>query len=48
MTKGFEQQDQMVSLPMLKSAPVPQHGQKPDKATGKVKEQRTFHPRPGH
>lgn len=47
MTRGFDQQDPSVNFSPSKSAPKPQHGQTPDKIV-KVKEQRTFHPRPGH
>jgi hypothetical protein len=48
MTRGFQQQDQMHSFVLPKSAPTPQHGQKADKATAKIKENRSFQPRPGH
>jgi hypothetical protein len=48
MTKGFDQQDRSVNFCFPKSAPAPQHGQKPDKAAIKAKEARSFQPRPGH
>ncbi|CAN5881499.1 hypothetical protein BH11PSE1_BH11PSE1_25480 [soil metagenome] len=47
MTRGFDQQDPTLNFSIPKSAPKPQHGQTPDKIV-KVKEQRTFQPRPGH
>ena len=47
MTRGFDQQDPSINFSPPKSVPKPQHGQSSDK-TVKVKEQRTFHPRPGH
>jgi hypothetical protein len=48
MTQGFQQQDRSNSS-FLKSAPTPQHGQKPD--PGKIipaRPPRAFEPRPGH
>lgn len=48
MTRGFDQQDPSINFSLPKSAPKPQHGQAPDQKTAKVKEQRTFQPRPGH
>ncbi|CAN5567470.1 hypothetical protein BH10PSE5_BH10PSE5_31570 [soil metagenome] len=47
MTRGFDQQDPTLNFSIPKSAPKPQHGQTPDKIV-KVKEPRTFQPRPGH
>ena len=49
MTQGFQQQDALLNFSFPKSAPTPQHGQKPDlKKAAPVKPQRTFEPRPGH
>jgi hypothetical protein len=49
MTQGFQQQDQALNFSFPKSAPSPQHGQKPDrKVATPVRRQRTFEPRPGH
>ena len=48
MTSGFQNQNQDANLCFPKTAPKPQHGQKPDEACIKLKERRTFQPRPGH
>lgn len=48
MTARFQQQEPMTNFVFPKSAPVPQHGQQPDKDCKKIKEQRSFEPRPGH
>lgn len=48
MTRGFDQQDPSVNFSFPKSAAAPQHGQKADKKTAKVREPRSFQPRPGH
>ncbi|WP_332768445.1 hypothetical protein [Phenylobacterium sp.] len=48
MTLRFQQQDQTDRPSPPKSAATPQHGQKADKPEGKVKEPRSFQPRPGH
>ena len=48
MTKGFDQQDRSANFSFHKSAPAPQHGQKPDREAARLKEQRSFQPRPGH
>jgi hypothetical protein len=48
MTHGFQQQNQMANFTIPKSAPSPQHGQKPDKKAAKLKEPKSFQPRPGH
>jgi hypothetical protein len=48
MTRGFQQQNQTNSFVLPKSAPSPQHGQKADMAAAKIKESRSFQPRPGH
>lgn len=48
MTQGFQHQNQMANFSIPKSAPSPQHGQKSDKKTTKLKEPKSFQPRPGH
>lgn len=48
MPLRFQQQDPMALFDPPRSAPTPQHGQKADKPEGKVKEPRSFQPRPGH
>jgi len=49
MTQGFQQQDPGLNFCFPKSAPSPQHGQKPDhKAAAPARPPRTFQPRPGH
>ena len=48
MPSRFQQQDQMVNFSLPKSAATPQHGQKADKQATRIKETRTFQPRPGH
>jgi hypothetical protein len=49
MTKGFQQQDPGLNFCIPKSAPAPQHGQKPDKVKATpVREPRSVQPRPGH
>ncbi len=48
MTSGFQNQNPMTNLCLPKAEPKPQHGQKPDEACIKLKEKRTFQPRPGH
>jgi hypothetical protein len=48
MTNGFQHQNQQANFTFPKSAPSPQHGQKPDKSAAKAKEGRSFQPRPGH
>ncbi len=48
MPLRFQQQDQTANFNPPKSAATPQHGQKADKPEGKVKEPRSFQPRPGH
>ncbi|WP_372784886.1 hypothetical protein [Phenylobacterium sp.] len=48
MTRGFDQQDRS-DFSFLKSAPTPQHGQKPDpKKIVPTRPPRAFEPRPGH
>ena len=49
MTKGFEQQDPGLNFSFPRSAPSPQHGQKPDRSKATpARPQRTVEPRPGH
>jgi hypothetical protein len=49
MTHGFQQQDRSVNFSFPKSAPSPQHGQRPDgKAAAPSRPARSFEPRPGH
>ena len=48
MTNGFDQQHRAVNFCFPKSAPAPQHGQKPEPAAAKTKAPRTLQPRPGH
>jgi hypothetical protein len=48
VTQGFQQQDS-TGFNFPKSAPSPQHGQKPDpKKVAPSRPTRTFEPRPGH
>lgn len=48
MTQGFQHQNQQTNFAFPKSAATPQHGQKADKQASKVKQNRSFQPRPGH
>lgn len=48
MTSGFQNQNPLQNHSFPKSEPKAQHGQKPDEACLKVKEKRTFEPKPGH
>ena len=48
MTSGFQHQNPMQNLCFPQAEPKAQHGQKPDQACIKLKEKRTFEPRPGH
>jgi hypothetical protein len=48
MTNGFQHQDPMTNYSVPKSEPKAQHGRKPDEDAPKVKERRTFDPKPGH
>jgi hypothetical protein len=48
MTRGFQNQDTMRDLVFPKSEPKAQHGRKPDEQAMKLKEKRTFEPKPGH
>lgn len=47
MLTGFQQQNQMTNFCFPKVAATPQHGQKADKDCKKIKERRTFDPKPG-
>jgi hypothetical protein len=48
MTSGFQNQNPMTNFCFPKSEPKAQHGQKPDQECVKLKEKRTFEPKPGH
>ncbi len=48
MTSGFQNQDPMRNVCFPKCEPKPQHGRKPDAACVKLKEKRSFEPKPGH
>lgn len=48
MTSGFQNQDPTRTLIFPKSEPKAQHGRKPDPECLKLKERRTFEPKPGH
>lgn len=48
MPHQFEQQDASANFTLPKSAATPQHGQKADKKAVKLREPRSFQPRPGH
>jgi hypothetical protein len=49
MTQGFQQQDSSRGFSFLKSAPMPQHGQKPEpKKAEPTRPVRATEPRPGH
>lgn len=48
MTSGFQNQNPMQSFCFPKSEPKAQHGQKPSQDCVKLKEKRTFEPKPGH
>jgi len=49
MTQGFQQQDPGLNFSFPKSAPSPQHGQKPEpRVTAPSRPPRTFQSRPGH
>lgn len=48
MTKGFDQQDRSATYSFTKSAPTPQHGQRTGREAEKLKEPRSFQPRPAH
>lgn len=47
-SSDFQQQAPLQNFGFTRSAPAPQHGQKPDKDCAKLKEPRSFQPRPGH
>lgn len=48
MTHGFQQQKPVQNLGFSKKAPTPQHGKAPEKLALKIRESRSFQPRPGH
>ena len=48
MTHGFQQQNATLGLSFPKSAPMPQHGQKPTEKPLPVRPPRSYKPRPGH
>ena len=48
MTHGFQQQDKVLGYPFMKSAAMPQHGQKPPEKPLPVRAPRSYKPRPGH
>ncbi len=48
MLTGFQQQSQLNTFQIPKSAAAPKHGEKPDKSCLKTTEPRSFKPRPGH
>lgn len=48
MTSGFQNQNPNRNLSLPKSAPKPQHGAKPAPECVKLKETRSFQPKPGH
>ena len=48
MTHGFQQQNPSSNFTIPKACASPQHGQKADKDVAKLKEKRSFEPRPGH
>lgn len=48
MTQGFQHQNPAANFTVPKSAASPQHGQKADKTVEKLKENRSFQPRPAH
>ncbi|WP_297513500.1 hypothetical protein [uncultured Caulobacter sp.] len=47
MTSGFQHQNPMTNFCLPKAEPKAQHGQKADEVCLKLKERRTFEPRPG-
>lgn len=48
MTSGFQHQNPMQNVCFPKAEPKAQHGQKPAEHCVKLKEKRTFEPKPGH
>jgi hypothetical protein len=48
MTTQFQHQDRGLGFQIPRSTPTPQHGQKADAETLKVREPRSYAPRPGH
>ena len=47
MVTNFQQQSPLQNLNLFKSVPKPQHGKKADPNMMKLKEPRSFEPRPG-
>lgn len=48
MTQGFQHQSQGFGYAIPKSAPTPQHGQRPPEKPLPIREPRSYTPRPGH
>lgn len=48
MTNGFQHQNPMTNVSIPKCEPKAQHGRKPDQDALKIKERRSFEPKPGH
>ena len=48
MTKDFQNQQPSALTAFSRSTAKPQHGQKPDETCLKIKEKRSFEPRPAH
>lgn len=48
MTSGFQNQDPGRQITFPKAEPNAQHGRKPDEQCLRLKEKRSFQPRPGH
>lgn len=48
MTSGFQNQTPNLTGSLPKAEPKAQHGQKSDQDCMKVKEKRSFEPKPGH
>lgn len=48
MTDGFQQQEPQLGYCIPRTQPLPQHGQKADIKSLKVREPRSHSPRPGH
>ena len=48
MTTGFQHQEQGIGYSIPRSTPAPQHGQKADAKSLKLREPRAAPPRPGH
>jgi hypothetical protein len=48
MTSGFQNQNPNLTGSLPKTEPKAQHGQKPSQDCVKMKEKRSFEPKPGH